>query len=82
MSRWFLSYNSQDVALVETLHSALQRKDPGARVILVSGWSPSDQTGQSGALTILPKPVGLERLNAALQSVAETMPAPAAATIS
>jgi two-component system, chemotaxis family, chemotaxis protein CheY len=52
-------------------------KDPGARVILVSGWSPSDDTGQSGALTILPKPVALERLNAALQSVAETLPAPA-----
>jgi two-component system, chemotaxis family, chemotaxis protein CheY len=54
-------------------------KDPGARVILVSGWSPSDDASQSGALTILPKPVALARLNAALQNVAATIPAPATA---
>src|SRR5438067_1270909 len=44
-------------------------KDPAARVILVSGWSPSDGADQSGALNFLPKPVDLNRLNATLQSV-------------
>jgi two-component system chemotaxis response regulator CheY len=51
-------------------------KDPGARVILVSGWSPSDEASQSGALTILPKPVDLEQLNAMLQKIAQTLPLP------
>jgi formylglycine-generating enzyme required for sulfatase activity len=32
MRRWFLSYNSQDLGLVETLERALRRKDPGAKV--------------------------------------------------
>jgi two-component system chemotaxis response regulator CheY len=49
-------------------------KDPGARVILVSGWSPSDEASQSGALSVLRKPVDLERLNAMLQSIAKTLP--------
>ena len=49
-------------------------KDPGARVILVSGWSPSNEPSQSGALSILRKPVDLERLNAMLQSIAQTLP--------
>ena len=31
MRRWFLSYNSQDLGLVE-LESALRRKDPEAKV--------------------------------------------------
>jgi two-component system, chemotaxis family, chemotaxis protein CheY len=49
-------------------------KDPHARVILVSGWSPSDDASQSGALSILRKPVDLERLDAMLQSIAKTLP--------
>jgi two-component system chemotaxis response regulator CheY len=50
-------------------------KDPAARVILVTAWSPSDDTSVSGAIAILPKPVGLERLNATLQTVAQMLPA-------
>ena len=29
---WFLSYNSQDLALMEALESALRRKNPEAKV--------------------------------------------------
>jgi formylglycine-generating enzyme required for sulfatase activity len=32
MRRWFLSYNSQELGLMESLESALRRKDPGAKV--------------------------------------------------
>jgi formylglycine-generating enzyme required for sulfatase activity len=32
MRRWFLSYNSQDLALMEALESALRRKNPEAKV--------------------------------------------------
>jgi formylglycine-generating enzyme required for sulfatase activity len=32
MRRWFLSYNSQDLGLMETLERALRRKDPEAKV--------------------------------------------------
>jgi two-component system chemotaxis response regulator CheY len=48
-------------------------KDPAARIILVSGWSPSDEASQSGAISMLPKPVSLEKLQAALQNVTETL---------
>ena len=41
-------------------------KDPTARIILVSGWSPSDDVAAAGALTILANPVRLDRLKAAL----------------
>jgi two-component system chemotaxis response regulator CheY len=54
-------------------------KDPAARVILVSAWSPSDEASESGAIAMLPKPVSLEQLNAALQRVAETLPTPSPA---
>jgi len=57
-------------------------KDPAARVILVTGWSPSDDAAGSGAIAILPKPLDLDRLEAALHDVAEKMRAPAAATTS
>jgi two-component system, chemotaxis family, chemotaxis protein CheY len=50
-------------------------KDPTARIILVSGWSPSEEASHSGALSILPKPVRLERLETTLESVARTLPA-------
>jgi CheY-like chemotaxis protein len=58
-------------------------KDPAARVILVSAWSPSDDASASGAIAMLPKPVSLEQLNAALNRVAETLsvPSPAEAPI-
>ena len=52
-------------------------KDPEARVILVTAWSPSDEAGQSGAIAILAKPVALDRLNATLETVAQMLPAPA-----
>ncbi len=32
MQRWFLSYNSQDVALIEGLEGALRRKDADAQI--------------------------------------------------
>ena len=44
-------------------------KDPTARVILVSAWPPSNGVGDSGALTLLPKPVDLDRLEATLNGV-------------
>ena len=47
-------------------------KDPAARVILVSGWSPIMDLSESGAVAILSKPIGInllaEALNAAAQS--------------
>jgi len=49
-------------------------KDPAARVILVTAWSPSDDASASGAIAILPKPVDLQRLSATLQSIAATLP--------
>jgi len=45
-------------------------RNPEARIILVSGWSPSDDIGNMGAVTILAKPVRLERLEAALNAAA------------
>lgn len=50
-------------------------KDPAARIILVSAWSPSDDASASGAISMLPKPVSLEQLNTALNKVSETLPA-------
>ena len=43
-------------------------RNPEARIILVSGWSPSDDLSEMGAVTILAKPVRLERLEAALNA--------------
>jgi two-component system chemotaxis response regulator CheY len=57
-------------------------KDPAARIILVTAWSPSDDSSKSGAIAILPKPVALDRLDALLQIVAQMLPAPAPAEIS
>src|SRR2546428_7973240 len=39
-------------------------KNPLAKVILVSGWSPPDEISTLGAVRILAKPVRLERLQA------------------
>src|SRR5260370_24911029 len=54
-------------------------KDPSARIILLTGWSPSDDASASGAIAILLKPIDLERLNATLKSVAETLSVPSPA---
>src|ERR1700730_4121982 len=32
MRRWFLSYNSQDLGLMQSLQAALRRKDPEAHI--------------------------------------------------
>jgi two-component system chemotaxis response regulator CheY len=47
-------------------------KDPRAKIILVSGWSPSDDVCVTGAVTILAKPVRLERLEAVLAALGTT----------
>ncbi len=47
-------------------------RDPEARIILVSGWSPTDDISEIGAVTVLSKPVKLERLKAALNAIAPT----------
>ncbi len=50
-------------------------KDPTARVILVSGWSPANGiVSDSGALALLAKPVDLNVLAAALTDAAHTLP--------
>ena len=54
-------------------------KDPAARIILVTAWSPSDDASASGAIAILPKPVALDRLNATLETVVQMLPAPSPA---
>jgi hypothetical protein len=42
MRRWFLSYNSQGTALMESLEAALRRKDPEAKIFFapknLRGW--------------------------------------------
>ena len=49
-------------------------KDAGARVILVSAWSPGhDFAAESGAIAILPKPVDLKRLEAVLDDAAQRL---------
>jgi two-component system, chemotaxis family, chemotaxis protein CheY len=49
-------------------------KDPGARIVLLSAWSPLDGADASGALCFLPKPVDMDRLSATLLTVAQTIP--------
>ena len=51
-------------------------RDPLARVILLSGWSPITDLKKSGAVAVLTKPVDLDSLAFALQ--AACAPAPAA----
>jgi two-component system chemotaxis response regulator CheY len=49
-------------------------KDAGARVILVSAWSPGfDLAAESGAICVLTKPVDLDRLEAALDDAAQRL---------
>ncbi|MDQ2867059.1 MAG: response regulator [Verrucomicrobiota bacterium] len=49
-------------------------KDPSARVILVSGWSPSLELESAGAIALLSKPVDLDHLDELLKSVIATHP--------
>ena len=46
-------------------------KDPAARVILVSAWSPASDLSDSGAIAVLSKPVDLKKLEAALDNAAQ-----------
>jgi two-component system chemotaxis response regulator CheY len=46
-------------------------KDPSARVILVSAWSPTSDLSDSGAVSLLSKPVDLERLEEALNAAVQ-----------
>jgi two-component system chemotaxis response regulator CheY len=48
-------------------------RDPAARVILVSGWSPTDHPEDSGAIAILPKPVDVALLEKALGDAARSL---------
>jgi two-component system chemotaxis response regulator CheY len=49
-------------------------KDPAARVILVSAWSPGCDLRESGAMAVLSKPVDLDRLQKALDDAAQMLP--------
>jgi two-component system, chemotaxis family, chemotaxis protein CheY len=51
-------------------------KDPTARIILISAWSPLNGADASGAMSFLPKPVDMERLKVALQNVEKTIAPP------
>jgi two-component system chemotaxis response regulator CheY len=48
-------------------------KDPAARVILVSAWSPGNDPAESGAIAVLSKPVDLDRLETALDKAAQML---------
>lgn len=49
-------------------------KDSAARIILVSGWVPGhDLAAESGAISVLPKPVDLQRLKGALADAAQML---------
>ena len=51
-------------------------KDPAARIVIVSDAAPAAQLVDSGAIAILPKPVDLDRLYAALYDAAPRRPEP------
>lgn len=52
-------------------------KDPRARIVLLSAWSPLDGADHSGAMCFLPKPVDLARLNATLLTISQSLAPPA-----
>jgi two-component system chemotaxis response regulator CheY len=56
-------------------------RNPNAHVILVSGWSPTDHPEDSGAMTILPKPVDVAVLEKALAKAARQLAEPRAARV-
>ena len=51
-------------------------KHPGARVVLLSAWSPLDGADDSGAMCFLPKPVDMARLSATLLTVSQSIAPP------
>jgi two-component system chemotaxis response regulator CheY len=51
-------------------------KDPAARIILVSGWSPIIDLTESGAVAVLSKPITMEMLTEALSAAVESSPMP------
>lgn len=51
-------------------------KDPAARIVIVSAAAPAARLADSGAIVILPKPVDLDRLYAALYDAAPRRPEP------
>jgi two-component system chemotaxis response regulator CheY len=54
-------------------------KDPAARVILVSAWSPTEHPEDSGAIAVLAKPVNLDLLEKALDQASQRLSFPPAA---
>jgi two-component system chemotaxis response regulator CheY len=48
-------------------------KDPSARVILVSAWSPTSHPEDSGAIAVLAKPVDLPLLEKALEDASQRL---------
>lgn len=50
-------------------------RDPLARIILLSGWSPITDLKKSGAVAVLTKPVDLDSLAFALQAACAPAPA-------
>jgi two-component system, chemotaxis family, chemotaxis protein CheY len=50
-------------------------RDPKARVVLLSAWSPLDGADEAGATCFLPKPVDLARLSATLLTISQSIPA-------
>jgi two-component system chemotaxis response regulator CheY len=52
-------------------------RDPAARIILVSGWSPTANLTESGAVAVLSKPVSLHVLEEALEAAVQPSPQPA-----
>lgn len=72
--------HSPDVVLMDYWMSKLNgatacrniiAKDPSARVILVSAWSPMSDLVDSGAVSVLSKPVDLEQLSEALNAAVQ-----------
>lgn len=51
-------------------------KNPAARVVLLSAWSPLDGADESGAICFLPKPVDMDRLSATLLTISQSLPPP------
>ena len=48
-------------------------RDPAARVILMSAWSPINDPRDSGAIAVLSKPVDLDKLERALEKAAQQL---------
>ena len=49
-------------------------RDPSARVILISAWSPPHNPSESGAIAVLSKPVDLEQLEKVLNQAKQMLP--------